>query len=136
MTKTQQFTYPLFFFLFVYLAGMVSASAKELSRAELTDTFAGKTAYGLHIAKKLTLKDYFAKNGKFISARSNGEKIIGKWWVSANRAAICIRYKHKPKQRFCREIVTSSKGGYDRIRKKDSTILIHYDKIENGNKTK
>lgn len=118
----------------------ISAVAEETHKGipskELHNLFSGKTAIGQHIGKNLQIKDYYGKKGHFISLRSNGTKLTGKWWVSSNRDAICVKYKHKPKKSFCRIVVKGAKGGFDKIRTKDGKVLIHYESIVPGNKTK
>jgi len=107
-----------------------------LSNAELERIFAGKTAIGRHIQKNLEVRDYYSKKGHFTSQRSNGDRLKGKWWISKKRDAICIKYKHISDKSFCRAVVADGKGGYDKIYEKDGKVLIHYDRVVKGNKTK
>ena len=123
----------------VLLMALLSTSAladERLSNKELKKLFKGNTAIGLHIGKNLQIKDYYGKRGHFESLRSNGKKLSGKWWVSKNHDLLCVKYKHKPDKAYCRVVVKNSKGGYDKIRRKDGKVLIHYDSIVPGNKTK
>jgi len=118
----------------------VSAQADEphkgISSKELKTIFSGHTAIGRHIDKNLQIKDYYGKKGHFVSLRSNGKELVGKWWVGKSRDSICIKYKHKPDKTYCRAVVRNAKGGYDKIREKDGKVLVHYDSIVPGNKTK
>lgn len=115
---------------------VANETGKPIDNDQLRKIFAGKTAIGKHISKGLELKDYYSKKGKFVSLRSNGERLVGKWWISKKRDGICVKYKHKPDKMYCRAIVADGKGGYKKIRAKDGKVLVHYEKIVKGNKTK
>ena len=120
----------------VFSGSVVAQQNKPLNQDELDRVFSGKTAIGRHVSKNLEVKDYYARKGKFVSLRSNGERLPGKWWVSKKRDAICVKYKHKPKVSYCRAVVKDAKGGYNKIRAKDDKILVQYHKIVKGNKTR
>jgi len=111
-------------------------SVTPISNDKLQEIFAGKTAIGKHISKGLDIKDYYSKKGKFVSLRSDGELLVGKWWLSKKRDGICVKYKHKPDKMYCRAIVSDGKGGYKKIRAKDGKVLVYYEKLVKGNKTK
>jgi len=125
-----------FLLIFASFSAWAGDSRQGLSRGELQQLFAGNTAIGTHVSKKLQVKDYYGKKGKFVSSRSNGEKLKGKWWISHKRAAVCVKYKHKPDKAFCRVVVKSQQGGYDKIRDKDGAVMVHYDKFVPGKLTK
>jgi hypothetical protein len=112
-----------------------SAFAGGLTNGDIEKLLSGKTAIGKHLKKGFTMKDYYAIDGKFISVRSNGKKLHGKWWMSKKRDAVCVRFKnHKPEKKFCRGIMSDGNGGYNKT-KKDGTAHINYNKIVDGNKT-
>jgi len=117
-------------------SSLADESVTPISNDKLREIFAGKTAIGKHISKGLDIKDYYSKKGKFVSLRSNGEKLVGKWWVSKKRDGICVKYKHKPDKMYCRAIVSDGKGGYKKIRAKDGKVLVYYEKLVKGNKAK
>lgn len=126
----------------ILLLGLFSVSLqadqthKVISNKELQKLFSGNTAIGTHVGKNIQIKDYYGKKGHFVSLRSNGKKLVGKWWTSKTRDLICIKYKHLPKKAFCRAIIKTANGGYDKIRGKDGKVLVHYQSIVPGNKTK
>ena len=111
------------------------AAAKQhtLTQDELIKLFWDKTAFGLHIKKNLQISDYYGKKGKFVRLHSDGKRLLGKWWVSKKRDAVCIRYNHKKEKSYCRAVISDGKGGYNRIQFKGSNILIHYVRLEKGN---
>ena len=117
-------------------SSLADESVTPISNDKLREIFAGKTAIGKHLSKGLDIKDYYSKKGKFVSLRSNGEKLVGKWWISKKRDGICVKYKHKPDKMYCRAIVADGKGGYKKIRGKDGKVLVYYEKLVKGNKTK
>jgi len=126
-------------FLILLIFNGVSAAdetVKPISNDELRKIFAGKTAIGKHISRGMELKDYYSRKGKFVSLRSNGERLVGKWWLSKKRDGICVKYKHKPDKMYCRAIVADGKGGYKKIRGRDGKALVYYEKLVKGNKTK
>lgn len=114
---------------------LADTSRSTLNNQELEKIFAGNTAIGKHIQKNLDIRDYYSKKGRFVSLRSNGDRLKGKWWISKKRDAICVKYKHVPDKAYCRAIVADGKGGYDKIYEKDGRVLVHYDSIVKGNKT-
>jgi len=122
-----------------YLMGamvLANESRSVLTKQELEKLFTGNTAIGKHMQKNVDMKDYYSKKGRFVSLRSNGERLEGKWWTSKKRDAICIKYKHIPDKTYCRAVVKNEKGGFDKIREKDGKILVHYATVVKGNKTK
>ncbi len=128
----------LFILTLLIFSGFAIAdeSVIPISNDKLQEIFAGKTAIGKHISKGLEIKDYYSKKGKFVSLRSNGEKLVGKWWISKKRDGICVKYEHKPDKMYCRAILSDGKGGYKKIRAKDGKVLVYYQKVVKGNKTK
>ena len=128
----------LFLLILLVISGFAVAdeSGKPISNDQLRKIFAGKTAIGKHVSKGLEVKDYYSKKGKFVSLRSNGDRLVGKWWISKKRDGICVKYKHKPDKMYCRAIVSDEKGGYKKIRGKDGKVLVYYEKLVKGNKTK
>ena len=120
------------------LGGTVLANESRmvLTKQELEELFTGKTAIGKHMQKNVDMKDYYSKKGRFVSLRSNGEQLEGKWWISKKRDAICIKYKNIPDKSYCRAVVKNEKGGFDKIRDKDGEVLVHYETMVKGNKTK
>lgn len=106
-----------------------------MNNSDIKKVFSGKTAFGKHLKKGFTMKDYYATDGKFTSVRSNGKKLHGKWWMSKKRDAVCVRFKnYKPEKKFCRAIVSDGSGGYKKT-KKDGTAHIHYTRIVDGDQT-
>jgi len=121
----------------LFLCGLSFSVAAEnspegLTRPELQLLFSGNTGIGIHVAKNLSVHDYYGEKGHFTSWRSNGEKLKGHWWISKQRHAICVKYKHRPDKSFCRAVVKNPRGGYDKIREKDGKVLVHYDAISKG----
>ena len=126
----------IFIFLIFCGSSVADESVAPIGNDKLRKIFAGKTAIGKHLSKRLEIKDYYSKKGKFISLRSNGDRLVGKWWISKKRDGICVKYKHKPDKMYCRTIVSDGKGGYKKIRGRDGKVLVHYEKIVNANKKK
>ena len=123
--------------ILLFFACMLSqAMAGPVSQQELETLFSGNTAFGKHLGKNLTLRDYYAKDGGFVSWRGKNSILRGKWWIAKNRSAICIRYKHKPDKPYCRGIIKNNDGSYSRIRASDGKPLIRYSRFEKGDKTK
>ena len=118
------------------VSALADESHKGLSRKELHEIFTGNTAIGQHLQKNLQIKDYYGKKGHFVSLRSDGQKLTGKWWVSKHLDLLCLKYKHIPDKSFCRTVIKSAKGGFDKIRRKDGKVLVHYEQLVPGNQTK
>lgn len=123
-------------FCLLLIAGDLTAAQTLLSREQLQQTFTGNTAVGLHLKKKLKVSDYYGKNGKFVSTRSNGDKLVGKWWISKKQNVICVRYKHKVKKKYCRTVITDGKGGYSKVGTKTGKVYMLYEKVLPGKLTK
>jgi len=112
-----------------------AACAPALTKKQLVSIFSGNTAIGTHIKKKIQIRDYYGKKGRFMSVRGNGNKLKGKWWIGKKYPVICIRYQHKPEKRYCRTIVANDLGSYNKIGSKSGKIYVQYQTIKPGKHT-
>ena len=89
-------------------------AANDLSTAETTKLFSGKTVEGTQVKKGYSFKAYFDPNGTIRVVYDNGGKRQGKWRVD-NKGRKCIQWEVFGNKKEMCQIIVNDEGVYKEI---------------------
>jgi hypothetical protein len=114
------------------ISGASAANAgHDLSAAEATKLFSGKTVEAYHVTLGYWFKDYFDPNGRIREIRDTGDNRQGKWRID-KRGQMCVQWIEG--QEFCNILVYDGKV-YKEIMTRESgrKHIITFEKFTEGN---
>jgi len=114
-----------------------SAGGKDLTGAEITELFAGKTVEGHHERKHYDFKSYYEPDGELRSYQGPDKKLHkAKWQVKGDD--ICITWQDDPEE-LCRKMVKGADGSYrkEKVKRNGSRlVVVTFKSFQKGNPDK
>jgi hypothetical protein len=97
MKKQTTFIIGIILGCLIAFGGSIALAGNELSAAEVTELFSGKTVEGINVSKGYSFKAYFDPNGTVRAKYAVGGR-QGKWRVD-KKGRKCIKWEDQPKEK-------------------------------------